>query len=113
MPFSALACEPAALRGQVAMLVEKNALLEEQVRRLQEEIQDLRRQGRQQQRPTPFAGRSGAPVTATQPAPWDGSAAGGQPGHRSFTRLQVAPCQVDTHVEHWPDRCRHCDALLP
>lgn len=35
----------------------------------------------------------------------------GQPGHRGLTRHQVAPCQVDTHVEHWPDRCRHCDAL--
>ncbi len=33
--------------------------------------------GRQQQRPIPFAGRSGAPATATQPAPWDGPAAGG------------------------------------
>ena len=41
MPSSTLACEPAALREPVAMLVEKNALLEEQVRRLQEEIQDL------------------------------------------------------------------------
>lgn len=46
MPSSALACEPAALCEQVAMLVEKNALPEEQVRRLQEEIQDLRRQVR-------------------------------------------------------------------
>jgi len=33
-PSSALACELAARREQVAMLVEKNALLEEQVRRL-------------------------------------------------------------------------------
>ena len=33
-----------ALRGQVAMLVEKSALPEEQVRRLQEEIQNLHRQ---------------------------------------------------------------------
>lgn len=44
MPSSALACEPAALREQVAMQVEKNVLLEKQVRRLQEKIQDLRRQ---------------------------------------------------------------------
>ena len=46
MTSSALACEPAALHEQVAMLVEKNALPEEQVRRLQEEIQDLHRQVR-------------------------------------------------------------------
>ena len=44
MSSSALACEPAALREQVAMLVEKKVLLEKQVRRLQEKIQDLRRQ---------------------------------------------------------------------
>ena len=44
MPSSALACEPAALREQVAMLVEKNALLEEQVRRLRKGSQDLHRQ---------------------------------------------------------------------
>ncbi|MCY3658843.1 MAG: DUF6444 domain-containing protein [Caldilineaceae bacterium] len=101
MPSSALSCEPAALREQVAMLVEKSALPEEQVRQLQEEIQDLRRQVRRD------SSNSGQPPLQDGPGcrrrrrslhRGTGCRPGGQPGHRGLTHHQVAPCQVDTHV---------------
>lgn len=38
---------------------------------------------------------------------------GGQPGHEAHQRALLPPEQVDEVVDHWPERCRHCQTLLP
>lgn len=36
-------------------------------------------------------------------------AKGGQPGHRGHGRLPVDENQVRERVDHWPERCEHCE----
>lgn len=122
MPSSALVCEPAALREQVAMLVEKRMC-----------CWRIRSDGCRKKSRT-CAGRcAGTAATAANPlrrtVRGDGDAActvgraggRGQPGHRGLTRHQVAPCQVDTQwsyplratcsfrqYRYWRIRHRHC-----
>ena len=66
-----------ALREQVAMQVEKNVLLEKQVRRLQEKIQDLRRQVHRDRSNSGQAPSQDGPIWASPAIRWlDGDAAG-------------------------------------
>lgn len=38
---------------------------------------------------------------------------GGQPGHEGHHRELVPPEKVDEVVDHWPNRCEHCQHELP
>ncbi len=38
---------------------------------------------------------------------------GGQPGHEAHQRALLPPEQVDTVVDHWPERCSNCQTPLP
>lgn len=38
---------------------------------------------------------------------------GGQPGHEAHQRGLLPPEQVDAVIDHWPERCRHCQTPLP
>lgn len=109
--------------GQVAMLVEKSALPEEQVRRLQEEIQNLRRQvcrdcsnsgqppsqdgpGHRRRRCSLHreTGRPPGAVGSSGPQPPSG---GSLPSRHSWPYPLRVTCSSHQY-RHWRIRHRHC-----
>ena len=92
--------------AELVALRAENAQLQAQVRELEAR---LGQNSTNSSRPP----SSDPPETPPRPSvPPTGRRRGGQPGHPAHQRALLPPEAVDAIVEHWPARCRGCQAPL-
>jgi len=94
------------LRAAAAEVAQANAAL---TRRVQEREARLKQDSSNSSRP-PSADPPGTPPRP--PRPLQGRRPGAQPGHEAHQRPAVPPERLDAVVEHWPERCAHCQVPL-
>ena len=103
----------AALRAENAALREENKALRTTIGQLQERIRELERRLGQNSRNSSRPPSSDPPGTPPAPArKRSGRRPGGQPGHAGHHCALVPREQVDQIVDHWPEACPHCQAVL-
>ena len=102
------------LAGAVELLTTQTRLLEERVRRLEEQTRQSSRTGSSRRRRIrPRRGSSGEPRRGPRRRNcWrriaSERAAGGQSGHEGAGRSLAPEDQVEEFVDHYPDSCRGC-----
>lgn len=81
--------------------------------RLQARVQELEARLRQNSSNSSRPPSSDPPAApGRRPPPPSGRRRGGQPGHPPHERPRLPLAQVDHIVDHWPERCGHCQAAL-